>query len=189
MKKENFNQEANPYKYDKLAKIPSWIKIFLLKYWAAGAAFFLGGMGSSGFIEPGTIAGGEKMLVFFILLLAIMMEYLIKHLIFLMKNSKNNTFKYNMVNKKGVLSFLLNLVYAGVCALPIMFLGSWLVYLDVNDIFHMPNIFGDSYGWGLDPFFVGFIYILEDALFVSIKNLIVYIHTRRKYNIQSSMEV
>ena len=41
-KVENSN---NAYKQDKLGKIPSWIKIILLKYWVAGATFYFFGMG------------------------------------------------------------------------------------------------------------------------------------------------
>lgn len=40
MKKNEEFQKQNPYQSDKLAKIPSWIKILLLKYWAAAAAFY-----------------------------------------------------------------------------------------------------------------------------------------------------
>ena len=43
MKKKEEFKGANPYETDKLAKIPSWIKILLLKYWAAAAAFFFFG--------------------------------------------------------------------------------------------------------------------------------------------------
>ena len=35
------NMDFNPYEVDKLARVPSWIKILLLKYWAAAAACFL----------------------------------------------------------------------------------------------------------------------------------------------------
>ena len=35
------NMDINPYEMDKLSKVPSWLKILLLKYWAAAAASFL----------------------------------------------------------------------------------------------------------------------------------------------------
>ena len=33
-------ENLNPYQVDKLSKIPSWIIIAILKYWAAAAAVF-----------------------------------------------------------------------------------------------------------------------------------------------------
>lgn len=39
-------KETNPYKVDKLSRIPSWLIILVLKYWAAAAAvFFMAAVG------------------------------------------------------------------------------------------------------------------------------------------------
>ncbi len=38
-------KETNPYKVDKLSRIPSWLIILVLKYWAAAAAVFFMAVG------------------------------------------------------------------------------------------------------------------------------------------------
>ena len=37
--------ELNPYEVDKLSKIPSWLVIIFIKYWAAAAAVFFMAIG------------------------------------------------------------------------------------------------------------------------------------------------
>ena len=38
--KDVSNEDINPYELDKLSKVPSWLIILILKYWAAAAAVF-----------------------------------------------------------------------------------------------------------------------------------------------------
>ena len=40
-KEKRIEEEFDPYKVDKLSKIPSWLIILVLKYWAAAAAVFV----------------------------------------------------------------------------------------------------------------------------------------------------
>jgi hypothetical protein len=47
MKDKKDVNNINPYEVDKLSKIPSWLIVILLKYWAAAAAVYfslIGGM-------------------------------------------------------------------------------------------------------------------------------------------------
>jgi len=41
---EELNKETNPYQLDKLSKVPSWLIVLVLKYWAAAAAIYFIGM-------------------------------------------------------------------------------------------------------------------------------------------------
>ncbi|MDE6584476.1 MAG: hypothetical protein K2K15_03650, partial [Anaeroplasmataceae bacterium] len=41
-------KDVNPYKVDKLSRIPSWIILLILKYWAAAAAVFFMAIGGIG---------------------------------------------------------------------------------------------------------------------------------------------
>ena len=45
--KNKEKDQPNPYKLDKLALIPTWIKAFFIKFWVAGAIcyFFIWGLG------------------------------------------------------------------------------------------------------------------------------------------------
>lgn len=182
MNKEEFEIEKDiePYKTGNFSKIPSWVKILLLKYWAAGAAFYFAGVGST-FIQVGTAAGGEALLIWFTLILALVTDYIVRPIVRLMRNSRDNTYYFNMVNSKGVLSLFLNLLYACLITVPIFFLTSKLVQLDLEGIFHMPNIFGVDFGWGLDPFFCGFLYLILDFIYLFIKNTISNYLLKRKF--------
>ena len=45
MKKEVQDiNDVDPYKVDKLSKVPSWLIVLILKYWAAAAAIYFIGM-------------------------------------------------------------------------------------------------------------------------------------------------
>ena len=41
---DNLEKEINPYQVDKLAKVPSWLIVLVLKFWAATAAIYFIGM-------------------------------------------------------------------------------------------------------------------------------------------------
>ena len=49
MSKDKDVNKINPYELDKLSKIPSWLIIILLKYWAAAAAVYFGLIGGISF--------------------------------------------------------------------------------------------------------------------------------------------
>ena len=75
MKKNEEFQKQNPYQSDKLAKIPSWIKILLLKYWAAAAAFYF-------FAVANPIAQNEDQYYVWVSFgLGIFLEYIVKTLV------------------------------------------------------------------------------------------------------------
>ena len=165
-------QELNPYANDKLAKIPSWIKILLLKIWAASAAFYLFGNASSAIhnnIE-------EVMLVFMGLGYTLFSDLIVKTIIRFMRNSRDDTFRYNVVNKKGVIGLLLQLIYCYGIIIP-----SSLVYalLAKNGIYI--NLFGLPTS-GFEPITFGLVVTVFDILAVIIKNLIVYIYKKTKHN-------
>ncbi len=183
MNKEEFENEKDiePYKTGKFSNIPSWVKILLLKYWAAGAAFYFAGVGST-FINVGTAYGGEVLLVWFTLLLALIVDYIVRPIVRLMRNSRDNTYYFNMINSKGILSLFLNILYAACITVPIFYITSYLVQLDIEGIFKMPNIFGVDFAWGLDPFFCGFLYIFFDFIYLFIKNAIANAIKKHKFN-------
>ena len=46
-KADQSQKELKPYEVDKLSKIPSWIIVIFLKFWAAAAAVFFIAIGGS----------------------------------------------------------------------------------------------------------------------------------------------
>ena len=161
MKKNEEFQKQNPYQSDKLAKIPSWIKILLLKYWAAAAAFYF-------FAVANPIAQNEDQYYVWVSFgLGIFLEYIVKTLVRFMKNSTDNTYRFNLINLKGVVSLLLNLVYSFVIVIPIMAITVLLQQHGISI-----NLFGE-YAVGIEPLMDGLIFLLIDAIAVLIKKLII----------------
>ncbi|MDE7095449.1 MAG: hypothetical protein K2O23_03075, partial [Anaeroplasmataceae bacterium] len=114
VKEEQIIEEPKSGALDKLSKVPSWLIILLLKYWAAAAAVFfslIGGL-SIGLDFSGETAEDPlsvlSMSIVIIIILALFMglfmNYMIRPIVNLMYSRKNNTHRYNMVNVKGILS-------------------------------------------------------------------------------------
>lgn len=185
------NMDFNPYEVDKLARVPSWLKILLLKYWAAAAAcFLLFGISQLG-LSLDTKSATEdvettvKLLVLLGLFLAVFMNYVLRPFVRLMFNRRDNTYRYNMINVKGIKSFGLALVYNMIMAMIIYLV---LVYiLSPNGLVLDP--FGTTGGIGIEPFTVGFIYLFFDAIFLIIKNLIIMAFQRAKYKKQITSNI
>ncbi len=93
MSKKVDNPE-NAYKEDKLAKIPTWIKIILLKYWVACAAFYFWIMGGN-FLwfrnDDYHFDTTLKIIAICSLGYAIFKEYIEKNIIRYMRTSVNET--------------------------------------------------------------------------------------------------
>ena len=181
--KKNKNNEFNPYASDKLSRIPSWIKVLFLKYWVAAATFYFFGVANpliplSG--EDFNLASTfEPYYLFLSLGLALFTEYITKNFIKFMKNDRDDTTRFNLVNKKGVVSLLLNLVYAFVIMIPMILI--LVVLASHNLVFDTLNSGGNKAA--IEPFTAGFVYIALDAIAVSVKNLIIYLYKQAKFKI------
>ncbi len=178
------NNEPSPYKVGVFSKIPSWIKILLLKYWAAGAVFFFIGFGGS-FIW--SKENSEDSTIFLTIMLivgyALAQEYIVKQIVRLMRNSRDDTYYYNLVNLKGTKSFFVNLLIAPLVIIPIVILYSYLVSKGLK-----LSIFGLD---GIDPFTFALAAIFLDFIYLFIKNAIYNAHKKHKYkkaNSESSKE-
>lgn len=185
--------EINPYEIDKLSKIPSWIIIVFLKYWAAAAAVFftiIGGLDigfdfssidSDNLVQ--TINTTEKMIVIIAVAIAALMNYAVKQIVILLNNRRNNTYKYNLVNQTGMIGLVLQLLYALLMSTILYFLISYLGYKG-----WVINLFGTS-DYGIEPFTYGLCYVIIDIIFVLIKNGIYQISERLKYKKQLAMDL
>lgn len=183
--KDDIN-EINPYSVDKFSKIPTWLIVLLLKYWAAAAAVFfiaIGGMDIGfDFSQTATddpyanMAISILLIILIGLFLALFLNYIIRWLVRLMYNRRNNTFKYNMINCKGFKSFLLCLPYCLIISIILFFLVSFLSYKGL-----VIDLFGSTGGSGIEPFSYGFCFILVDSIFLIIKNILMNLYNRYKY--------
>lgn len=187
-KKEDTIQEIDPYKLDKLSRVPSWIIIFFIKFWAAAAAVFfivIGGVdigfdftgGDADYAE--VLSQSVVIIIMLALFLALFQNYIVRPIVRLMYNRRNNSFRYNMINMKGFKSFLLSFVYMIFVSITLyivtIFLSSHGLVLDP---------FGTTNGQGIEPFTYGFCFLLLDTICLFIKNLIINIKTRIVYKKQ-----
>lgn len=183
-------EEPKPYEVDKLSKVPSGIIILLLKYWAAAAAVFfslIGGLdigldfSNNPDATPTDIAASYvKIILLLALFMTLFVNYIIRPIVRLMYNRRNNTYQYNMVNVKGILSLVLCLLYHLLLSVILFFVT---VFLGKHGWVLDP--FGTAGGQGIEPFTYGFCYIVVDFIFLFIKNLSIYIYKRYKYKVQS----
>lgn len=189
--KENYkddNKEIDPYQVDKLSKVPSWLIVLILKYWAAAAAVFFSviGGGDIGITfddipenPTQVVAEYIQTIIIIALALALVTNYIVRPIVRLLYNRRNNTYKFNMVNFKGFKSFLVSLCY---CLLISIVLFVVVVVLGHYGLVFDP--FGTTGGVGIEPFSYGIYFIIVDAFFVLIKNMSVMIFERVKYNKQ-----
>lgn len=180
--------EINPYQVDKLSKIPSWLVILVLKFWAAAAAIFFMGIGGVIFInfsenqvdDPAGILGQSfTLIILFGMFLSLFTNYVVKPFIRMMHNRRNNAFRYNLINFKGFKAFLANCVYNFSLSFVLFFIT---VFLSQHHLVWDP--FGTTGGVGIEPFTYAISYIIVDGLVILIKNIIQMIYERAKYNKQ-----
>ena len=199
MKKEVQDiNDVDPYKVDRLSKVPSWLIVLILKYWAAAAAIYFIGMDTFiiNWSESANIEFVDDLAklayeirqtiilsILFGLFLAIFSNYIVRPFVRMMYNRRNNTFRYNMVNVKGFKSFLLSLLYN----MPLSFLLTIIViWLGNHGLVLDP--FGTTGGKGVEPFSYALVYIIVDTFCVFVKNVILNIHQRAKYKRQMRSE-
>ncbi len=199
MKKEVQDiNDVDPYKVDKLSKVPSWLIVLILKYWAAAAAIYFIGMDT--FIinwsesDSITLASDVDVMLYeisqamiltilFGLFLTIFSNYIVRPFVRMMYNRRNNTYLYNMVNVKGFKSFLLSLIYNMPLSFLLTVIVVWMGYYGL-----VLDPFGTTGGTGVEPFSYAFVYVIVDAFCVFIKDIIVNIHQRAKYRRQMRSE-
>ena len=181
-------QGQRPYQVDALSKVPSWLIILILKFWAAAAAVFFSVIGgtdvgldfeSTGEDAIAILASNITTIVLLGLFLALFMNYILRPFVRMMYNSTNNTYRYNMVNFKGIVSLPLALIYNMVLSVILYFITILLSKYGL-----VLDLFGTTEGTGIEPFTYAFCYIFVDFVFLTIKNVIVMLYKNYKYKKQ-----
>ena len=156
-------QELNPYSIDKLSNVKPGVKIGFMKFWVAGASYFLTFVAFQSDVLD--------LLVALYLILILGMEYIVTKVIIWMNNDKQPTLKYlpHHVNRKSILSLGMTALYVLVVGAGSYFLIEGLLDLGIPS-FGM--LFFGFEAKGNDPITFGLIFLLVDWIWVSIKNLI-----------------
>ena len=171
-----------------ISKIPSWILITIVKYWAAAAAVFfiiIGGLDigfdfSTVSEDPVVILRISGTIILLIALFsAIFQNYVTKLFARILYSRRNNTRKFVVYNQKGFSAFIFYLGYCFLLGFALFFI---VTFLGSKGLIFDP--FGTTGGAGIEPFSYALLYIILDAIVIIIKNTVINIYQRIKYNKQ-----
>jgi hypothetical protein len=161
-KKTNNNRTNNPYFVDKLASIPPHVKIGFLKFWLAGASFFLTFNGlpyAFDFLD-------RAVMLFLVLILGI--EYISNMIIIWMHTDQIDTKKYlpHEVDRKSFLSFIATAGYLAIMILAIHFTLELWVSIG------LPTIGDIMSEQTADPFSFALLFLLYDYIWYTTRGFI-----------------
>ena len=153
----------NPYGIDKLSNIKPGVKIGFLKFWVAGAAFFV----------TFTTFQLDILDLFFLLYLIMVLatEFIVNKVIVWMHNDRTPTLKYlpHHVNRKSLWSLLATMGYVFVMILGSYYLIEGMLSIGVPSFGML--LFGFDFV-GVDPITFGLVYYVIDLIYLLIRRLI-----------------
>ena len=162
-------KEFDPYKVDKLSRIPAWLKAIFIKFWFAGAVCYFIMMGTGLKDFDGIIVTG--------VVLGVVVDVLVNPLFGYMQSDKREYDKYIMLPFpfKKFWTFFVNIIY---------YMGVLLVvnycYLGINTMCNAIAGTELTYYVGVEPLLFGVITTIVDMAFIGIKDLIVFLVRRAK---------
>ena len=157
---EELDKDLDPYKIDKLAGLPSWLVVFLLKWWFAGAIYYFAWMGIFAISEDGSteaLIGG--------VILGACMDILVNRIIRFIEREDGANEKFILIRTKKFHSFVLNMIYCVLVSFFITFGIGNLVGL-------VAKLFGHTGEIGLEPISFGLMFFGIDWVCLKIKHLI-----------------
>lgn len=162
MKKKQRQEQPqiNPYKIDKLAKIPSVWKVLALKWWASGATyFFTFGVAGLAFLDQ---------LILMWLILTMVIEYLINKVILWMSNDKDRTERFlpYQFPRKSIFNLLSAMLYAAILiTLNFMLVEYVFKNYTIDRLFFIDQV-------GNGPLMFATLYTLLDFAWIQIRNML-----------------
>ena len=171
-------KEFDPYKIDKLSRVPAWLKAIFIKFWFAGAVCYFIMMGTGLKDFDGIIVTG--------VVLGVIVDVLVNPCFRYMQSDKREYDIYVMLPFpfKQFWTFFVNIVYY----LGIMFVVNYC-YLGIN---LMCNAIAGTtlrYYVGVEPLLFGILCTIVDMAFIGIKDLIVFLVRRKKREKQEEQDV
>ena len=157
---EQLDKQYDPYKIDKLAGLPSWVVVFLLKWWFAGAIYYFAWMGIFAMSEDGSteaLLGG--------IILGAVMDILVNRIIRFVERENGTNEKYILIRTKKFYSFVMNMLYCVIV--------SFFITYGVGGVIGLiAKAFGHEGDIGLEPISFGLMFFAIDWICLKIKHLI-----------------
>lgn len=167
-------KEFNPYKLDRLSRIPTWIKAFFIKFWFAGMVCYLSQFGL-GMI----ISNDENRMLLTGVVLGIVVDVLVNPALRYFQSSDHEYDNYMMFPFpfKRFWTFFTNIIYYVVVAMTVMYMYRGLNFV-VDAIKGTPDAMNIHVG--VEPLLYGVFCFVADMAFIGVKDLIVYLVKRKK---------
>ncbi len=167
-KKEYPKTKKDPgraYRSSFIDKIPSWILALFVKFWFSGAVcyFIFWGLGLY-------IGNMEDMIVILAIVLGMVTDIGVNNVFRFFETYKGQNTKWMMFPQKGWWTFILNIPYALVVLLGVM----WF-YQVLNAGLNMMNGSEGIMYVGVEPLLFGLSYMAIDVLLIFIKNTLISI--------------
>ncbi len=162
--KNGKDKEFDPYKIDKLARVPAWLKALFIKFWFSGAIcyFFMMGLGVY-------ITSTLDMIVLVGVMLGIITDVMINPIFRMMESDEKEYNAYMMFPFpfKAFWTFFTNIIYY----LGVIIVVNY-VYLFIDGVCHIYI--------AVEPLMFGLIVLAIDMACIGIKDLIVHLVKRAK---------
>lgn len=177
--KRKSSKEFNPYKLDRLSRVPTWIKALFIKWWFAGCVYYLIGMGLGSIIS-----NNENRVLLTGIILGIVVDVLVNPALRYFQSSDNEYDNYMMFPFpfKKYWTFLTNIIYYMVVAFGVLY-----VYLGLNLLIDAIKGTSGNINVGVEPLLYGTFCVIVDMAFIGIKDLIVYLVKRGKRKKQEKL--
>ena len=172
------NKEFDPYKVDKLSRIPAWIKALFIKFWFAGAVCY--------FIMMGTGLQDFDAIIVTGVVLGVIVDVLVNTLFRYMESDKKEFDIYIMLPFpfKKFWTFFVNIIYY----VGVLFIVNYC-YLGINLICNAIAGTTLKYYIGVEPLLFGVLTTIVDMAFIGIKDLIVFLVKRAKRKKEEMQDV
>lgn len=162
-------KQFDPYKIDKLSRVPVWIKAIFIKFWFAGAVCF--------FIMMGIGWKDLDAIVLMGVVLGVVVDVLVNPCFRYMESEKHEYNPYIMLPFpfKAFWTFFVNIIYY----ILVLFCVNYC-YLGLNTLCNIISGTELIYYVGVEPLLFGAFATIVDMVFIGIKDLIVFLVKRRK---------
>ncbi len=171
-------KEFDPYKVDKLSRVPAWLKAIFIKFWFAGAVCY--------FIMMGTGLKDFDAIIVTGVVLGVIVDVLVNPCFSHMQSDKREFDNYIMLPFpfKKFWTFFVNVIYY----VGVLFVVNYC-YLGINLICNAIAGTSLQYYIGVEPLLFGVLTTIADMAFIGIKDLIVYLVKRAKRKKEEAFDV
>ncbi len=180
-KEEKIKGPYNPYKVDRLSKVPTVIKALFVKFWVAGMICYFFFWGLSGLFN-----NTLDLLVFTGICLGFVNDVLVNTAFLYFESDKKEYHRYMLVpvSCKKMWTLLINIPYGILEVLTIS-----LIYQFINTsaikIWDLPEV---TVFLGVEPILYGIFFVIVDMFYISIKNLFVRILNDAKEKVKKQFK-